>query len=157
MLLLPRSNWESKNMLTSGTNEWPLSSLAAAISTAEIRFSLPSVLGTPIGNWLPVNMTGFARLSSMKLKAEAEYAIVSVPWSTTKPSYSSYRSLISEARDCQRPGSTSEESIKGSKVYESILTAYFPSSGTSSTIWLKSNGLSVPSTGSCRIPMVPPV
>ena len=73
-------------MLTSGTMAWPSASFAEAISTAEIRFSFPSVLGTPIGSWLPVNTTGLARFSSMKLRADAEYAIVSVPWSTTNPS-----------------------------------------------------------------------
>lgn len=41
------------------------SSLAAAISTAVIRFSLPSVRSWPIGSWLPVKMTGFVRFSSM--------------------------------------------------------------------------------------------
>ena len=66
-------------MQTSGTAACPSSSFAAAISTAEIRFSLPSVLGTPIGNWLPVKMIGFVRSSIRKLSADAEYAIVSVP------------------------------------------------------------------------------
>ena len=47
---LPLNNLELKNILTSGTRAWPSLSLAEAISTAEIRFSLPSVRGTPIGS-----------------------------------------------------------------------------------------------------------
>ncbi len=43
----------------------------------------------PDWNWLPVNTTGLARFSNMKLRADAEYAIVSVPCRTTNPSYSS--------------------------------------------------------------------
>ena len=62
------------------------SSLAAAISMAVIRFSLPSVRSTPMGIWLPVNTTGLPRFSSMKLRAEEEYDMVSVPCSTTNPS-----------------------------------------------------------------------
>ena len=62
---------------------------AAAISTAVIRFSLPSVRSFPIGNWLPVRITGLLKSSSMKLRAEAVKAIVSVPCRMTKPSYRS--------------------------------------------------------------------
>ena len=42
--------------------------------------------GCPRGNWLPVTTTGLAKFSSIKLKAEAVKAMVSVPWSKTKPS-----------------------------------------------------------------------
>ena len=66
-------------------------------------------------------------------------------------------SFFSFARLCHRPGSTSEESIIGSKVYESILYANLRSSGTSSRIWLKSNGLRACVEGSCFMPIVPPV
>ena len=84
--LLPRMRSEAKQTQTSGTAGLPFSSLAEAISTAEMRFSLPSVRGTPIGNWLPVKITGFVSPSSMKLNADAEYAMVSVPWRMMKPS-----------------------------------------------------------------------
>ena len=46
-------------------------SLAAAISMAVIRFSLPSVRKVPMGSCDPVRITGLARFSSMKLSAEA--------------------------------------------------------------------------------------
>ena len=59
---------------------------APAISMAVMRFSRPSVRSTPIGIWLPVKTTGFARFSSMKLMADAVYDMVSVPCSTTNPS-----------------------------------------------------------------------
>ena len=71
---------------TSGTIGVPFGYLAAAISIAVIRFSLPSVRNAPIGNWLPVKTTGLLRFSSIKLNAEAVYAIVSVPCKMTKPS-----------------------------------------------------------------------
>jgi hypothetical protein len=68
---LPLSRSESKQMHTSGTLAWPSASFAAAISTADIRFSFPSVRGTPIGSWLPVKTTGLVSPSSMKLSVEA--------------------------------------------------------------------------------------
>ena len=43
------------------------------------------VRGTPIGSWLPVKTTGLVRLSIIKLMAEAEYDIVSVPWGRSDP------------------------------------------------------------------------
>ncbi len=52
-----------------------------------MRFSFPSVRSMPMGSCEPVKITGLLRFSSMKLSAEAVYDIVSVPWSTTKPSY----------------------------------------------------------------------
>ena len=52
----------------------------------EMRFSLPSVRSIPMGSWLPVNMTGFSMSPSMKLRAEAEKDMVSVPCRMTKPS-----------------------------------------------------------------------
>ena len=73
-------------MHTSGTMGLPSLRRVAAISMAEMRFSLPSVRSMSMGSWLPVRMTGLPRFSSMKLSAEAVYAIVSVPCSTTKPS-----------------------------------------------------------------------
>ena len=72
----------------------PSGCLAAAISMEVIRFSLPSVRNMPMGSWLPVKMTGLLKFSNMKLRAEAVYAMVSVPCSTTNPSYWSYRSDI---------------------------------------------------------------
>ena len=51
-----------------------------------IRFSFPSVRNVPMGSCEPVRITGFARFSSMKLSADAVYAIVSVPCRMTKPS-----------------------------------------------------------------------
>ena len=83
---LPRISLLSKNIHTSGTIGRPLLSVAAAISMLVSRFSFPSVRSLPIGNCEPVMMTGLARFSSMKLRAEAVYAIVSVPWSSTNPS-----------------------------------------------------------------------
>jgi len=83
--------------------------------------------------------------------------MVSVPWRTTKPSYPSYRSSIMDTSVFQLAGSMSEESISGSKVYESILYANFLNSGTSASIWLKSNGLNACMEGSSFIPIVPPV
>ena len=44
---------------------------ALAISTALSKFSRPSVRGKPMGNWLPVRMTGLCSPSNMKLNAEA--------------------------------------------------------------------------------------
>ena len=70
--LLPLISILSKQMHTSGTRACPSLSFAAAISTDDIRFSLPSVLGAPIGSWLPVNITGFVRFPSIKLRADAE-------------------------------------------------------------------------------------
>ena len=113
---LPLSSWELKKMLTSGTMALPRMSLAAAISTADTRFSLPSVRGEPMGSWLPVKITGLCRWSSMKLSTDALYAMVSVPWSTMKPSYSEYFALMSSASSTHMAGSTSDESIRGSKV-----------------------------------------
>ena len=84
--LFPLIRSESKHTQTSGTAGCPSSSLAEAISTAEMRFSFPSVRGTPIGSWLPVKMTGFVSPSSMKLNADAEYDIVSVPCRMMNPS-----------------------------------------------------------------------
>ena len=65
--------------------------------------------------------------------------------------------LMRFARACHMDGSTSEESISGSKVQVSILNANLRSSGTSSSIWLKSKGFRVRSVGSCFMPIVPPV
>ena len=72
---------------TSGTMVVPSGCLAAAISMAVIKFSFPSVRSLPIGNWLPVRMTGLLKSSNMKLSAEAVKAMVSVPCRITKPSY----------------------------------------------------------------------
>ena len=58
---------------------------------------------------------------------------------------------------CHSAGSTSEESMRGSKDHASIRRADLRSSGTSSAICPKSTGRRAPSVGSCRIPMVPPV
>ena len=67
VVLFPLNSLFSKNIHTS-----PMAtSSLAAISIAEIMFSLPSVLIIPRGNWLPVMITGFARFSNKKLKAEA--------------------------------------------------------------------------------------
>ena len=66
-------------MHTSGTIAVPSGFFAAAISIAVMRFSFPSVRKVPIGSWEPVRITGLLRFSSIKLKAEAVYAIVSVP------------------------------------------------------------------------------
>lgn len=55
-------------------------------SMAVIRFSLPSVRNMPMGSCEPVRITGLFRFSSMKLRADAVYAIVSVPCKTTNPS-----------------------------------------------------------------------
>ena len=71
VLRLPRIRREPKKIATSGTMALPSGRFAAAISTAETRFSLPSVRGAPIGSWLPVRITGFERFLSMKLRAEA--------------------------------------------------------------------------------------
>ena len=73
-------------MATSCTMASPLGVMAAATCRAVMRFSSPSVRTSPMGNWLPVMITGLCRFSSMKLSADAVNAIVSVPWSTTKPS-----------------------------------------------------------------------
>mgnify|MGYP006991662917 CR=1 FL=1 len=72
VVLFPLIRMLSKHMQTSGTMALPSESLAVAISTDEIRFSLPSVRGEPIGSWLPVNITGFVSPSIMKLRTEAE-------------------------------------------------------------------------------------
>ena len=73
-------------MQTSGTMGLPRLSVAAAISMLVRRFSFPSVRRRPMGSCDPVMMTGFPRFCSMKLSALAVYAIVSVPWRSTKPS-----------------------------------------------------------------------
>lgn len=83
---IPLNKSFSKKIQTSGTNGKPFS-LAAAISIAVIKFSFPSVRNIPIGNCDPVRITGLLRFSSIKLNADAVYDIVSVPCSTTKPSY----------------------------------------------------------------------
>ena len=85
LVRLPLNRSFSKKIQTSGTTGRPFS-LAAAISMAVIRFSLPSVRNMPIGSCEPVKITGLLRFSSMKLNAEAVYDMVSVPCSTTKPS-----------------------------------------------------------------------
>ena len=64
----------------------PSSFMAEASSMLVMRFSLPSVRNWPSGNCDPVRMTGLVRFSSIKDRADAVYAIVSVPWSITKPS-----------------------------------------------------------------------
>lgn len=74
-------------MQTSGTMGRPHESLDAAISIDDMRFSFPSVRSMPIGSWLPVKTTGLAMSPSMKLRADAEKDIVSVPCRMTKPSY----------------------------------------------------------------------
>ena len=51
-----------------------------------MMLSRPSLRICPSGICEPVKITGFERFSSMKEIADAEYAIVSVPWRTTKPS-----------------------------------------------------------------------
>ena len=84
---LPRIRRFSKKMHTSGTAGSPAALRAAAISMDVSRFSLPSVRNCPMGNCAPVMTTGLPRFSSMKLSAEAVKAMVSVPCSTTKPSY----------------------------------------------------------------------
>ena len=76
--LLPLSSWFSKKMLTSGTHGLP-SAFDAAISIAVMKFSRPSLLTMPIGNCEPVKTTGFDRFSSIKLNADALYAMVSEP------------------------------------------------------------------------------
>ena len=53
-----------------GTLAKPSSSQAAASSMLVSRFSLASVRGCPMGNWLPVRMTGLVRFISMKLRAD---------------------------------------------------------------------------------------
>ena len=73
-------------MQTSGAQGIPLI-FDAAISIEVTKFSRPSLLTMPIGSCEPVKTTGFARFSSIKLNAEALYAIVSEPCKTTKPSY----------------------------------------------------------------------
>ena len=82
----PRNRWFSKKMHTSGTIAVPFGCLAAAISMEVIRFSFQSVRNMPMGSWLPVRITGLLRFSSMKLSAEAVYAMVSVPCRMTNPS-----------------------------------------------------------------------
>ena len=74
-------------MQTSGTSGLPFASRALAISRLVRRFSFPSVRSTPIGSCEPVRMTGLLNPSNIKLRADAVYAIVSVPCRITKPVY----------------------------------------------------------------------
>ena len=80
-VLFPLYNWSSKYIQTSQIL------LLHAISIEVIRFSFASVLLTPIGICDPVNIIGLFSPWIRKLIADAVYAIVSVPWRTTKPSY----------------------------------------------------------------------
>lgn len=57
-----------------------------AIMIDAIRFRLASLNGSLMGMIDPVRITAFPSPSSMKERAEAVYAIVSVPWMMTKPS-----------------------------------------------------------------------
>ena len=56
------------------------------MSSELMILSRPSLRICPSGICEPVKMTGFEMFSIIKDIAEAEYAIVSVPWSTTNPS-----------------------------------------------------------------------
>ena len=58
----------------------------AAMRRELMILSRPSLRICPSGICEPVKITGFDRFSSINEIADAEYAIVSVPWSTTKPS-----------------------------------------------------------------------
>ena len=131
--------------------------MSAASINALSRFSRPSVRGMPIGNWDPVKITGFRRPSSMKLKAEAVYAMVSVPWSTTKPSKRSMHSMTVDAMPRQCLGATSLLSMGVSNDTASTRMPAWSSSGTCLDTWLKSKGTRAPLTLSRTMPTVPPV
>ena len=65
--------------VTSGTS-------IVALMLAWMRLLRASVRSSAMGRWAPVNTTGLGRPSSRYESAEAVYAMVSVPCSTTKPS-----------------------------------------------------------------------
>ena len=50
------------------------------------KFTWPSERNCESGICEPVTITGLVKFSNINDSAEAVYAIVSVPWSTTKPS-----------------------------------------------------------------------
>eukprot|EP00444_Apocalathium_aciculiferum_P051129 CAMPEP_0183514754 /NCGR_PEP_ID=MMETSP0371-20130417/13088_1 /TAXON_ID=268820 /ORGANISM="Peridinium aciculiferum, Strain PAER-2" /LENGTH=250 /DNA_ID=CAMNT_0025712209 /DNA_START=447 /DNA_END=1200 /DNA_ORIENTATION=+ len=78
------------------------------------KFCLASLMGSNIGSCAPVKMTGFANCSSMNDKAEAVYAMVSVPCRMTKPSNSKYQWWTARAMEVQSAGDMSAESKIGS-------------------------------------------
>ena len=61
----------------------PLAIITTLVITV-IKFSLASVLLSPIGICEPVSITALFKFSNIKLRAEAVYDIVSVPCKTTK-------------------------------------------------------------------------
>jgi hypothetical protein len=78
----PRSTWSRKKTTTSGMRE------VAATRMDTSRFLGASDSPRSMGSMAPVTTTGLARFSSMKLSADAQYAKVSVPITTTNPSKS---------------------------------------------------------------------
>jgi hypothetical protein len=78
---LPRSRRASMKTHTSGTLRNP------AMTTLTMTLRCASLKRSDSGSIEPVTITGFPRDSSMNESADAAYAIVSVPITTTKPSY----------------------------------------------------------------------
>ena len=71
--LFPLISFPAKYMDTSLATPWE------AIIMELMMLSLPSERTSHIGIWDPVITTGFPKPSSMKERAEAVYAMVSVP------------------------------------------------------------------------------
>ena len=69
-----------KNIMTSGMTYYP------PIKSDPRKLSIASFFNSSIGIWLPVKITGLLRFSNINDSAEAQYAIVSVPWRITKAS-----------------------------------------------------------------------
>ncbi len=93
----------------------------------------------------------------MKLSAEAEYAMVSVPCRTTNPSKRSWHCKMVWANVRQCLGATSLLSMGVSKDTASTSMPAWSNSGTCLVTWSKSSGTNPPVARSRVMPIVPPV
>ena len=93
----------------------------------------------------------------MNDKAEAVYAIVSVPCSITKPSYSSYWCAMIFTIRFQSSGFTLLESIGSLKGCTSTAVSICLNSGSARRRFLKSSGSKAPVRIFRPMPIVPPV
>lgn len=80
LALFPLISRLPKNIITSGITYYP------QINSDPRKLSIASFLSSRIGIWLPVKITGLLRFSSINDNSDEQYAIVSVPWSTTNES-----------------------------------------------------------------------
>jgi len=72
--------------------------LNKAVLAAFIKLFWASLARSKIGFCAPVKTTGFDRFRKAKDRAEAVYAMVSVPCATTNPSYFVYKFFVNSLR-----------------------------------------------------------